>query len=220
VFTLCWSVKGGSGTTVIASALALISARTSPTILVDLGGDAPAALGLAEPGGPGVFDWLSAPNAPGNALLRLGAPVVDGLHVVRAGGASATAQIDDEGWQRLADACTEATGSIVIDAGTAPVPGLVHERAAQSLLVIRPCYLALRRATQSTGLATGVVLISEPGRALGAHDVQRTLATPVLAEIAWDPAIARSVDAGLLAARLPNGLARSLRRLCPEVAAA
>ena len=108
----------------------------------------------------------------------------------------------------------------MIDAGTMTIPSIIHERATHSLLVIRPCYLALRRAAHFTGLATGVILVSEPGRALGAHDVQRALATPVVAEIAWDPAIARSVDAGLLAARLPHGLIRPLRRLCTDAAAA
>lgn len=218
----------------MASALALVSARTAPTVLIDLGGDAPAALGIAEPAGPGVLDWLAAPNAPGAALLRLGAPVVAGLCVVRLGDSTSSQQLDDADWIRLADACDSAsrlghdstgrsTGgstTFVIDAATMTIPAIIHERAAHSLLVIRPCYLALRRAARFTGLATGVVLVSEPGRALGAHDVQRALATPVLAEIAWDPTIARSVDAGLLAARLPSGLIRPLRRLCTDVAAA
>ena len=55
---LCWSAKGGSGTTVIAAALGLVLSHHRPTLLVDLGGDAPAALGMAEPSGPGVHDWL------------------------------------------------------------------------------------------------------------------------------------------------------------------
>ena len=220
MFTLCWSVKGGVGTTVVASALALVSARVTPTVLIDLGGDAPAALGIAEPSGPGVFDWLASPNAPGPALLHLGARVVEGLHVVRTGDPAMVEQLDDAGWHRLARASSDGSVAVVIDAATMQVPALIHEQAAHSLLVIRPCYLALRRAAGSGGLASGVVLVSEPGRALGTHDVQRALATPVLAEIAWDPAIARSIDAGLLSARLPNGLVRPLRRLCVDAAAA
>jgi hypothetical protein len=36
---------------------------------------------------------------------------------------------------------------------------------------------------------------------------------PVEATVAIDPAIARAVDAGLLAARLPRSLGRDLRRV-------
>nr|MBA2279690.1 hypothetical protein [Acidimicrobiia bacterium] len=43
----CWSTKGGSGTTVVAAALALVFARTTgDALLADLAGDQPAALGL------------------------------------------------------------------------------------------------------------------------------------------------------------------------------
>ena len=44
MYTLCWSVKGGSGTTVVSSALAVVSARANENaVLVDLRGDVPAA---------------------------------------------------------------------------------------------------------------------------------------------------------------------------------
>lgn len=59
----------------------------------------------------------------------------------------------------------------------------------------------------------GVVLVTEPGRALTAADVEAVLIAPVLAEIAIDPAVARTIDAGLLTARLPRALARSLTTL-------
>ena len=50
----CWSVKGGSGTTVIATSLALLFAKRQGALLVDLAGDVPAALGLPDPDGPGI----------------------------------------------------------------------------------------------------------------------------------------------------------------------
>ena len=70
MYTLCWSVKGGSGTTVVSSALAVVSARANENaVLVDLKGDVPAALGIQEPSGPGVVDWLnSSSNTPAEAL--------------------------------------------------------------------------------------------------------------------------------------------------------
>nr|MBA3268215.1 hypothetical protein [Acidimicrobiia bacterium] len=51
----CWSPKGGSGTTVVATALGLILAGSEgSSLLVDLAGDVPATLGLPEPAGPGL----------------------------------------------------------------------------------------------------------------------------------------------------------------------
>jgi hypothetical protein len=80
-----------------------------------------------------------------------------------------------------------------------------------SLLVLRPCYLALRRAVAAPFRPSGVVLVREPGRALTRRDVEAVLGVPVRAEVDVDPAIARAVDAGLLTARLPRGLERALR---------
>ncbi len=68
--TACWSLKGGSGTTVVAAGLALSIQRRigRPVLLVDLAGDLPAALGLPEPTGPGVAEWLAAgPAVPPEA---------------------------------------------------------------------------------------------------------------------------------------------------------
>ena len=48
---LCWSAKGGSGTTVIAAALALVLSQRGATTVVDLAGDLPAA--WASPNPPG-----------------------------------------------------------------------------------------------------------------------------------------------------------------------
>ena len=58
---VCWSVKGGSGTTVVASTLALVHAEKSShgALIVDLAGDVPAVLGLAEPSGIGVGEWFT-----------------------------------------------------------------------------------------------------------------------------------------------------------------
>ena len=55
-----------------------------------------------------------------------------------------------------------------------------------------------------------MVLIDEPGRALRARDVEHALGAPVIAEIGYDPAVARAVDAGLLVARLPRSLVQPL----------
>jgi hypothetical protein len=113
-------------------------------------------------------------------------------------------------WQELGRVLGLAADMVVVDAGLGlPHPALCGDHV-QSLLVTRPCYLALRRAVMLDGRPTGVVLVNEPSRALGAPDIARTLGAPVVAEVAYDPQVFRAVDAGLLAARLPRGLAQPL----------
>jgi hypothetical protein len=116
----------------------------------------------------------------------------------------------DGQWARLATALG-ASGNVVVDAGTGCPPQALHDAAEQSLLVTRPCYMAIRRAQQSSLRPTGIVLVDEPGRALTSSDVEHALGAPVVAEVRLDPAVARAVDAGLLIARLPRSLLVSLR---------
>jgi len=54
---VCWSLKGGSGTTVVAAGLALaVARRGGRPLLIDLAGDLPAVLGV-EGAGPGITGW-------------------------------------------------------------------------------------------------------------------------------------------------------------------
>lgn len=209
---LCWSAKGGSGTTVIAAALALVLSQRSATTIVDLAGDLPAALGIAEPGGPGVRDWMSSPTADPAALERLHVAVSDTLQLLPLGSAQSTG----ERWADLADAL--ARRSAVIDAGTGIPPADLLAASEHTLLVTRPCYLALRLAAASGVQPSGIVLVGEPGRALTARDIERAVGAPVVAELHYDPAVARAVDAGLLAARLPASLAHALTRALKRAA--
>ncbi|MFM2072528.1 MAG: hypothetical protein RLZZ623_2791 [Actinomycetota bacterium] len=210
MYTICWSPKGGTGTTVVSCGIALVSARSEPTIVIDLGGDVGSALGVAQPAGAGVGDWLASPRASGERLLALATPVTDALTLVHPG--TLGLELTEVHHERLADACATSGTRIVIDAGPFMPTGAMHQCADASLLVVRPCYLALRRAAVLAHIATGVIVIHEPGRALTCADVERALGCPVIGEIPWDPGIARSVDAGLLASRLPASLARPLAR--------
>lgn len=207
---LCWSAKGGSGTTVVAAALALVTSQGHSAILIDLGGDSPAALGIAEPHGPGLAEWFASTSADGAALSRLAVDATEVLQLIPRGSTALPPSNDDQ-WQRLVRELAALDATIVIDAGTGVPPPALAAVATHSLLVTRPCYLSLRRAV-ATGLhPTGIVLIDEPGRALTARDVERSLGAPVVAELQYDPAVARAVDAGLLASRLPRSLAHSLK---------
>ncbi len=214
MLTACWSVKGGSGTTVVAAALAVLAARSRSegAVLADLAGEAAAVLGLPEPTGPGLGDWLCAEPRPADALARLVVQADRGLGLLPRG-VGPPCGPDSLGLE-LAEGLRGLGRPVVVDAGIA-AGGLVAElieQADTSLLVLRACYLALRRASTSGLRPTGLVVVREQGRALGSQDVEAVLGVPVIAEVDVDPAVARAVDAGLLASRLPRPLERSLRR--------
>ena len=136
---LCWAAKGGSGTTVVAAALALNSGRHA--LLVDLDGELPAVLGLPEPDRPGVADWLAS-DAPPTHLADLTIGVTPRVTLLpyrqvsspRSGRATAaatapsTTRLDDR-WRLLAEWLCErmpADIDVIIDAGTGePHPALV-----------------------------------------------------------------------------------------------
>jgi hypothetical protein len=212
VLITCWSVKGGSGTTVVAAALALVAARTGAgALLVDASGDQPAALGLPEPSAPGVGDWLAAhTSVPPDHLRLLEADVRPGLHLLARG--SPWLSGDANRAHALAARLAADDRTVVVDSGLGSLAELAVVGAAhRSLLVLRPCYLALRRAVASPLRPSGVVLVHEPRRALRRTDVEAVLGVPVVAQVDVDPEVARVVDAGLLGARLPRTLEHGLR---------
>jgi hypothetical protein len=203
--TVCWALKGGSGTTLIAAALAL-SIRTD-SLLVDLDGELPMVIGGPEPVGQGVADWLAS-DAPASALAHLAVDIDRTTRLIPRG--TAVPDAHDDRWQDLR-AWLATQGSVVIDAGTGAPPAALVGDGVRSLLVTRNCYLALRRAALASCRPDGVVLVKEPGRALGKRDVEHSVGAPVIASVSIDPAVSRSVDAGLLVSRLPRLLTRDLR---------
>ncbi|HYZ98231.1 MAG TPA: hypothetical protein VE575_05725 [Acidimicrobiales bacterium] len=208
----CWSVKGGVGTSVVAASLALLLARRarSGVVLADLAGDVPAVLGVPEPESPGLAGWLAAgDDVPADGLARLEVGVVPHLVLLPRGAGPlppARAPV-------LATLLDRGPRPAVVDCGLAePAAGAVVGAAQRSILVTRPCFLALRRAKASPLRPSEVIVVREPGRALGRHDIEEAVEAPVRAEIEADPAVARAVDSGLLAARrLPRSLERGLR---------
>jgi hypothetical protein len=203
---LCWAAKGGSGTTVVACALALGVGRNDAATLVDLSGDCATALGMNDPIGPGVVDWLASPSAGATELGRLALTMRDEARLIPRGDGVAPG----DQWPRL-PAALSGLPNVIVDAGTGCPPRALHEAARHSLLIIRPCFIAIRRAQQLDIRPTGIVLVDEPGRALTSSDLEHALGVPVIAEVRLDPAVARAVDAGLLIARLPKSLLISLR---------
>lgn len=186
---------------------------------MDLAGDQPAVLGHPEPVVPGLADWLAGGrDVPPDALGRLEVQVTPALRLLPAGKPrpSDAAQVE-----LLASLLADERRPVVIDAGLVHATDAGSRLAAtstHSLLVARPCYLGLRKAVACPVRPSGVVVVSEGWRALDAADVADVVDAPVVAEITASSAVARAVDAGLLASRLPRSLERSVQQVVRHVA--
>jgi hypothetical protein len=209
-----WSPKGGSGTSVIAAASALVLARETDARIIDLAGDQPAVLGLAHDPVPGLLDWLRAgPGAPADALDHLALDVAPRLALLPAGDGHGP-RADPEAGAALAVALDADPRPGACDVGRLDDPAVraFADVAGLTIVVVRGCYLALRRAVRHPAITdtAGAILVDEHGRSLGAPDVEDVLGIPVLATVPARTSIARAVDAGVLASRLPDSLGRPL----------
>ena len=186
-----WSPKGGSGTSVFAAAAALVLAREAPARVADLAGDLPAVLGLAHDPDPGLRDWLRiGPEAPTDALDRFAVDAAPGLALLGAG----VGRPRRRSRPKPAPRSRSRSAPTPARRSSTPVSSHRTRRArtrssrspTRSVIVVRGCYLALRRAVaiELTTRATGAVFVDEPGRSLGPRDVENVLGVPVLATVA------------------------------------
>ena len=214
MLVICRSVKGGTGTSVIAAALASLSARTGSTTLVDLGGDQPAIFGATTPVN-GIAEWMTSDRStsPFDTELTLD----DNLRVVPLG-VQRLSPPEASAWHALVGYLqTRAQQhTVIVDAGVSPISPALLEVADRCLLVVRPCYLALRRAVAQPSRTDVVIVVDESQRALRPRDVESVLGLPVAAIVNVDSAVARRVDAGLLHGRLPTSLSSPLREVLSE----
>ena len=89
----------------------------------------------------------------------------------------------------------------VVDGGT----DTFSDHDGPVYLVVRNCYVSLRRALLAPPTIAGVVRVMEPGRSLGRRDVADVVGAPIVAEVGMTAFVARSIDAGLLvSARRPR----------------
>ena len=198
--------KGGQGTTVTACAFAL--SLGVPVAVLDVS--------PVRPGGD-VFGVFGTPEPFKEGALVQVSEFVE-VRRVWCGGSVGALRSELEGLRRRED-----LAAVVVDFGT-----WVDDEALQlvdvRILVTRACYLALRRCStcRPQPVPDAVALVLEPGRALGARDVARVVGVEVgqVTVIPVDPAVARGVDAGLLASRLPRVLVSGLRELAALVEAA
>lgn len=215
-----WSPKGGTGTSVLAAATALTLARRTGSRIADLAGDQPALLGLGSDPEHGLADWLDlGTGAPVEALDRLSSDVGPGLHLLPRGRASDPVLAPvaaAEAGAALAVALRDGAPTVA-DVGTAATPAAraLLEVADHSVVVLRRCYLALRRAVHTPGIrrADGVAVVEEPGRALEADEIGDVLGLKVLTHVPWKSSIANAVDAGVLVGRTPEPLSRAAHAL-------
>ena len=220
MFVVVSSPKGGCGASVVSTALAALLStavidrdRRLATRLVDLGGDQPAILGVGTPP-HGIADWMI--DAAGRRLADLATPVTDQLSILPFGTGSLPAP-HSASWSVLASALQNDTSShhTVIDAGGVALPNELYEHSDLHIMVVQPCYLALRRAVVDTRLeqVDGLVVVRPPHRVLNDRDVENVLGVSVLASIPTDHDVARRVDSGLLHSRLPDVLRIGLEPL-------
>jgi hypothetical protein len=216
VLVVCWSPKGGSGTSVVATGLAIVDSRSNSahskdvrTVIVDFAGDVPAIFGIEDPL-VGLAEWVGDP--PAFDLRTLLIDLETGLRVLPRGRA-ALPESRSGAWSRLVVELANLSNTgctIIVDAGRGPIPRELEPVADREYLVVRPCYLALRRARLIDHSSDAVIVVTEHDRALRPADVARVLGLPIAATLAITADIARRVDAGIIASRPPTELTRAL----------
>lgn len=218
MLVICSSVKGGSGTSVVAAALAVTALGLHPernSLIIDLVGDQPAVLGVPEPEN-GLTDWMSrrTDHRFHDLIDRH-----DRLHLVGRGRGDLPST-GHEMWGHLRDEILDrsrAGDTVVVDVGRGDLPG-DFENEALRLLVIQPCYVALKRCVEARPAVDGIVVVHPSDRVLTVSDVATVTELPVLAQVPVHPDVARRVDAGLLSSRLPRVIHAPLATLLSESA--
>jgi hypothetical protein len=96
---------------------------------------------------------------------------------------------------------SQTAAVVITDAGL--LRGLAERPEGLLLAVLRgPCYLSLRGAvTGPAPTADGMIVVREHGRSLTRRDVTDVTGIPTVAETLATPAVARTIDAGVLTAR-------------------
>lgn len=223
-----WSLhatKGGIGTSVVTASLALeLGEREQKVVLVDFCGDQPDILGVEVGDRHGVVDWLtSAEPVDAAALDGLLVPVSAGLSLLPAGRSELTNGVGSLDPGRIAELVTGlaksslAIGDLGVIGNEPTLPrAQIGAASDRRTLLIRPCYLALRRATRVPISFDSLVEVYEDGRALRTLDVEAVMGMAVSARVRVDPAIARAVDSGTLVSRRPRALRRFIGDLLAE----
>jgi hypothetical protein len=200
MIVVCRSPKGGSGTTITSAALAMMLAaqHRGGGYIVDLAGELAPALGIPDPPDTQPVDVNASLKLLSFAPRELRTPV-------------------EHNWKEVANQLLSYDAPVVIDVGTGELNESFERIANRTFLVLRPCYLALSKASNKMSHGylrnDGIIVLEESGRALTPTDISTVLKTPIVSTIKVDPSVSRAVDAGLLSSRIPAALNEGLRAL-------
>jgi len=130
MIVVCRSPKGGSGTTITSAALAMMLAaqHRGGGYIVDLVGELAPALGIPDPPDTQPVDV--------NASLKLLSFAPREFRTTV-----------EHNWEEIANQLLAYDAPVVIDAGTTELNEQLERITNRTFLVLRPCYLALRKAS-------------------------------------------------------------------------
>src|SRR5262249_37596951 len=153
-------------------------------------------------------------DAPAAALDRIAVPVSSNLTLLPRG-LSLPYDAPPEVGAALGFVLANDPVLTIADLSTASPPVLraMIEVSDVAVMVVRDSYVALRSALRDPLLAaaSGVIAMEETGRALGASEIRDVLGVEVLGVVPVRMPIARVIDAGVLATRMPEPLERAAK---------
>jgi secretion/DNA translocation related CpaE-like protein len=220
--------SGGSGASVLATALAVGAARRGGTLLVDLdplGGGLDLLLGAEDSAGLRWSELAGARGRLGGGMLRDALPQLDGLSLL-SWGREEPAPVPADAAAAIADAALRGFDLVVLDLprsaelmppewlrlvsiGLVVVPANVRSvsSAARVLAWLDPAVADLRAVVRGTA-----------GGGLPAEVVADSLGLPLLGELKPEPGLAAAIERGEPPGLRPRGpLARLAARLLDEL---
>jgi secretion/DNA translocation related CpaE-like protein len=198
--------SGGAGASTFAAALAICSARASPTLLIDgdrLGGGIDVLLGIERVAGARWADLAQTRGRLGTTALSGALPTVEGCAVLswNRGGEG---RLDAAAAESVVDAGLRAYRRVVVD-----LPRCLDADAAPLAAVADLIVVVVRAKVRATVAAAAVAagLASYPGRRqvvvrdpspgrLTAGQVAAALALPVVASVRSDSAVTKAAERG------------------------
>lgn len=180
--------KGGVQTSTVAALTAL--SHDGDVVLIDLAGDQHTIMGLTHDDRICHLRLAEATELkPRLRLLRTTESFVGPL---------------------IAEADIDAVDLVVVDHGVVKRDRTMVVKGAH-IVVVQACYLSVRRAVQAGRWDGWILTNTETGRTLTDRDVMHAMGSPPLLTLPHSPAIARCLDAGLLATRaIPSTFTRQL----------
>lgn len=209
-----YGAAGGQGTTVAAVVTAShVAQRGQRVLLLDYRGDVAAAVGTAtDPDSPTSSDFETP-----ETFERATTPVAWNLFMLSYRHGDFLRQGEPGNVRSALAAARSLYDFIIVDAGSlgsyeATAVYSELSGADERILVCAGSYPSLRRAVHDpmTSAMSGLVVVEESGRPLGAREVADVLQRPVIDVMERAVHVSRANDAGVLITRTPDGLLETL----------